>query len=84
MDPMFHTVKDATRQERVESKWQEAAGFIILKRKLGETNAKDKRGTQPSQTQQLATPHIPFTENEGTRTNLPPLPVQMAPLSQAS
>ena len=37
MDPMFHTVKNATRQERVQSKWQEAAGFIIGTRKGGET-----------------------------------------------
>ena len=83
MDPMFQTVKKDTRQERVESKWKEAAGFIIIKRKGGETNAKYKRGTHPSNTQQLATPHIPSTEQEGTRPNLPPQPVQMEPLSQA-
>ena len=84
MDLMFHTVKNATRQERVQSKWQEAAGFIIGKWKGGETNAKDKRGTQPIQTQQLATPHIPSTKQEGIRLNLPPQPVQMASLSQGS
>ena len=33
MDPMFHTLKNATRKEQVQSKWQEAAGFIIGKRK---------------------------------------------------
>ena len=84
MDPMFHTVENATRQEQVQSKWQEAAEFIIGKRKGGETNAKDKRGTQPSQPQQLVTPHIPSTDQEGIILNLPPHPVQMEPLSQAS
>ena len=83
MDPMFHTVKNTTRQERIQSKWQEAAGFIVGKGKRGETNAKNKRGTQPNQPQQPATPHIPSTE-EGTRMNLPPQPVQRALLSQAS
>ena len=33
MYPMFHTVKNTTRQERVQSKWQEAAVFIIIKGK---------------------------------------------------
>ena len=80
MDPMFHTVKNTTRQERVQPKWQEAAGFKIGKGKGGETNAKNKRGTQPNQP---ATPHIPPTE-EGTRLNLPPQPVQRSLLSQAS
>ena len=80
MDPMFHTVKNTARQERIQSKWQEAAGFIIGKGKGGETNAKNKRGMQPNQP---TTPHIPPTE-EGTRLNLPPRPVQRAPLSQAS
>ena len=42
MDPMFHTVKNATRQERVQSKLQEAAGFVIIKRKGVETNTKYK------------------------------------------
>ena len=83
MDPMFHTVKNTTRQERIQSKWQEAAGFIIGKGKGGETNAKNKIGTQPNQPQQPSTPHIPPTE-EGTRLNLPPQPVQRAPLSQDS
>ena len=57
--------------------------LIIGKWKGGETNAKDKRGTQPSQPQQPATPHIPPTK-EGIRLNLPPQQVQRAPLSQAS
>ena len=57
--PMFHTVKNATRQERVQYKWQEAAGFIIGKRKGDETNTKDKRGTKASQTQQLLRVHVP-------------------------
>ena len=83
MDPMFHTVKNTTKQERIQSKRQEAAGFIIGKWKRGETNAKNKRGTQPNHPQQPATPHIPPTE-EGTRMDLPPQPVQRAPLSQAS
>ena len=83
MDPMFHTVKNTTRQERVQSKWQEASGFIITKGKGGETNANNKRGTQPNQPQQSATPHIPPTE-EGIRLNLPPQPVQKATLLQAS
>ena len=55
-------------------------GFIIGKIKGGETNEKDKRGTQPSQPQHLATPHITSTKQEGTRPNLPPQPVQMEPL----
>ena len=83
MDPMFHTVKNTTRPERIQSKWQEAAGFIIGKGKGGETNAKNKIGTQPNQPQQPATPHIPPTK-EGNRLNLPPQPVHRAPLSQAS
>ena len=83
MDPMFHTVKDTTRQERIQSKWQEAAGFIIGKGKGGETNAKNKIGTHPNQPQQPETPHIPPTK-EGTRMNPPPQPVQRAPLLQAS
>ena len=80
---MFHTVKNTTRQERIQSKWQEAAGFIIGKWNGGETNAKNKRGRQPNQPQQPATTHIPPTE-EGTRMYLPPQPIQRAPLSQAS
>ena len=51
---------------------------------IGETNTKDKRGTQSSYPQQLVTPHIPSTKQEGIRLNLPPQPVQMAPLLQAS
>ena len=35
IDLMFQTVKYATRQELVQSKWQEAAGFIIVKMKGG-------------------------------------------------
>ena len=83
MDPMFYTVKNTTRQERIQSKWQEPAGFIIGKWKGGETNAKNKRGTQPNRPQQPATPCIPPTK-EGIRLKLPPLSVQRAPLSQAS
>ena len=30
MDPMFHTVKNTTRQKLIEFKWQEAAGFITF------------------------------------------------------
>ena len=80
---MFHTVKNTTRQERIQSKWQEAAGFIIGKGKGSDTNAKNQIGTQPNQPQQPSTPHIPPTE-EGTRLNLPPQPVQREPLSQSS
>ena len=80
---MFHTVKNTTRQEQIQSKWQEAAVFVIGKGKGGETNAKNKRGTQPNRPEQPATPNIPPTK-EGTRLNLPPKPVQRAPLSQAS
>ena len=83
MDPMFHTVKNTTSQDRIQSKWQEAAGFIIGKGKGGETNTKNKRGTQPNQPQQPATPHIP-PAGEVTRLDLLSQPVQRAPLSQAS
>ena len=36
MDLMFHTVKNTTRQEQIQSKWKEAAELIIGKGKGGE------------------------------------------------
>ena len=77
MDPMFHTVKNATMQERTQSKWQEAAGFIVNKGKGSET-AKDKHKTAQSDTP----PHIPVTERSPV-PNRPPEGVREAPLQPA-
>lgn len=77
MDPMFHTVKNSTSQERTTSEWQKATGFLSKDNKA-KTAAKAANAaeTRASRTKHSPSPVIP-------RYSLTPLPRHSIPAQDA-